>query len=230
MLKIQRALPRKIVHFLLGLDPNVFSIPSVRLFQFSSAELEFRGDSDRPRIQASGDACVVPLEIDTVLPTPNDLVSRLSSILVHQEGNSTMHSVIREPSEVVAFHLKSSFSSSHGTEGFSYPKSIYMDQFLAENLGLAIQKRKEQQMINTESTGITQKKKTVTNYNVGHLSSSVVRQLESFINVNFRIKIHLRTWRRPYTTTSIWLPVKTMQSAVFKSRRRLKNSRRLWLL
>ncbi|KIJ59889.1 hypothetical protein HYDPIDRAFT_99805 [Hydnomerulius pinastri MD-312] len=105
----------------------------------------------------------------------NDLIGRLSAQLSKPQSDPGKQSVIFEPSEVIAFELSRSstaYLSSTSTNGdkaerkpFVYPKSIYLDQFLRENVALAEGKRRQQKEMNEETQRLVLHKKSLTHFN-----------------------------------------------------------------
>ena len=83
-------------------------------------------------------------------------------------------SVIFEPSEMVAFELVRSSSipsataSSGGSDrkAFTYPKSIYLDQFLRENVELAQAKREQRREMLEEVQHLLSHKNSLTHFDV----------------------------------------------------------------
>jgi hypothetical protein len=141
------------------------------LFNFHHGRVEFR-DNLPKFTKPPSEACVVHVDIGGDHPSANDLLSRLSASLSHFHDTGSSHDVIFEPSHVVSFHLKShrtqsSFTSKTPRDGFIYPKSIYMDQFLSHNVEFANQKRAQQRGMLVEVDKLTLQKKTITHFNVG---------------------------------------------------------------
>jgi hypothetical protein len=113
---------------------------------------------------------IVQLEISHETP-PNELVSRLSETLnrYHDDGSSS-HELISTPSEMVTFLIDVRPGLSAGTsspEPFSYPKTIYMDQFIEKNLDLANETRAEQRQAQKDIEILTAQKRNITRFEVG---------------------------------------------------------------
>lgn len=111
---------------------------------------------------------IVPIDVNG--GESNDLIGRLSAQLSKPLSEPGKQSVIFEPSEVVAFELvRSSTSASGGgldRKAFTYPKSIYLDQFLRENVELAQAKRGQRQEMLDEVQRLVLHKKTLTHFDV----------------------------------------------------------------
>ncbi|KAH0831081.1 hypothetical protein J3R83DRAFT_13627 [Lanmaoa asiatica] len=126
---------------------------------------------------------IVPIDVNG--GESNDLIGRLSAQLSKPQFEPGKQSVIFEPSEVVAFELvRSSSNTSNTTSGggsdkkaFTYPKSIYLDQFLRENIGLAQAKREQRQEIFGEVQRLVSHKKTLTHFD----SKDTLKDLRSTI-------------------------------------------------
>lgn len=101
----------------------------------------------------------------------NDLISCLSRELGNGTGSpeDPKQQAIFAASEIVAFQLARMYTSGKGkTERaiFQYPKQVYLDQFLQENIHLANSKREEQQQLYAEAEKLTQRRKALTNFDV----------------------------------------------------------------
>jgi hypothetical protein len=117
---------------------------------------------------------IVPIDVNG--KGSNDLIGQLSAQLSKPQSEPGKQSVIFEPSEVVGFELVRS-SSAPGTtangggsdrKAFTYPKSIYLDQFLRENVELAQGKRRQRQEMAEEVQQLVKHKKTLTDFDVSH--------------------------------------------------------------
>lgn len=147
------------------------STRSAHLFHFFHGVAEFRGHSPKINRQ-SQDGSVVIVEIGDGL-SPNDLVSRLSTILSRYNESGSVHDVIFEPSQLVMFHIKwlpnnavSTGSAKSSADAFIYPKSFYLDQFLVGNLTLANQKRAQERQMLEQIETLTKEREFITHYNV----------------------------------------------------------------
>ena len=115
---------------------------------------------------------IVPIDVNG--GGSNDLIGRLSAQLSKPQSEAGKQSVIFEPSEVVAFELvRSSLTQSTSSTGngsdkkpFTYPKSIYLDQFLRENVELAQAKREQRQDMLREVQQLVLHKNALTNFDV----------------------------------------------------------------
>lgn len=115
---------------------------------------------------------IVPIDVNG--GESNDLIGRLSAQLSKPQSEPGKQSVIFEPSEVVAFELvrvsstPSTSSSGGGSDkkAFTYPKSIYLDQFLRENVELAQAKRKQRREMLEEVQRLVLHKKTLSHFDV----------------------------------------------------------------
>lgn len=115
---------------------------------------------------------IVPIDVNG--GDLNDLIGRLSAQLSKPLSEPGKQSVIFEPSEVVAFELvRSSIAPSTSPSGggsdrkaFTYPKSIYLDQFLRENVDVAQAKRRQRQEMLEEMQRLVLHKKTLTYFDV----------------------------------------------------------------
>ncbi|KAJ7510628.1 hypothetical protein B0H11DRAFT_2215383 [Mycena galericulata] len=112
---------------------------------------------------------VVQLDIDPSSSSQaNDLVARLSQTLnTYNEDGSSDHQLILQPSEMVTFEISvmpSSSTASSSPEPFVFPKTIYMDEFLAANLDLANETRVSQRLIQIEIETLAEKKKNITRF------------------------------------------------------------------
>ncbi|TFK31536.1 hypothetical protein BDQ12DRAFT_119224 [Crucibulum laeve] len=98
-----------------------------------------------------------------------DLISCLSANLSKFENQSSFHDVIIEPSEVFAFRLTrmptKSTTAKPPADAFVYPKSIYLDQFLHQNLQSANEKRARERQVLAEFDDLTKQRETLTNFN-----------------------------------------------------------------
>ncbi|KAG9313733.1 hypothetical protein JVU11DRAFT_6087 [Chiua virens] len=124
---------------------------------------------------------IVPIDVNG--GESNDLIGRLSAQLSKPHAE-VKQSVIFEPSEVVAFELVRSSTSNPTVGGaeldrkpFRYPKSIYLDQFLRENVELVQAKRAQRQAMLEEVQQLVLHKKTLTHFD----SKDTLKDLRSAI-------------------------------------------------
>jgi len=99
----------------------------------------------------------------------NDLVGRLSAQLSNHKDDTKQRQVIFEPSEVLAFDLVRSGTAVGERKLFKYPKHIYLDQFLKENVELAESKRAQQRALHADTQKLLLHNKSLTHFNVGAL-------------------------------------------------------------
>lgn len=152
-------------------DQFVFSgqaAPNPRLFHF------LYGDNVGEHVEVLHETPIVPIDIDP--PDgggdANDLIGRLSSQLSNAQDALAKQSVIIEPSEMVAFQLTRSSSTHLNTAStsserkpFIYPKTIYLDQFLKENVEFAENRRRQQHEMYAEAQKLILRKKSMTHFN-----------------------------------------------------------------
>ncbi|KAJ7287345.1 hypothetical protein C8J57DRAFT_1653545 [Mycena rebaudengoi] len=137
-----------------------FSNSKYPLFHFthSRVDVPVRG-SPESRLELDK-GHIVQLEISHETP-PNELVSH-----IHDDGSSS-HELISTPSEMVTFLIDVRPGLSAGTsspEPFSYPKTIYMDQFIEKNLDLANETRAEQRQAQKDIEILTAQKRNITRF------------------------------------------------------------------
>jgi hypothetical protein len=142
----------------------IFSYRRIGMGQFTSDTSEICDD------------CVVSVDVGGDDSVHNDLVSRLSANRSRYHENGSYHEVILEPSQVIAFRLRHErvmgpalqpSSSSDTRQPFRFPKSLYMDQFLAKNFELANLKRRQQAQINADILQLTFRRSSITRFEVG---------------------------------------------------------------
>ncbi len=165
----------------------LLTLVDCRLFHFrydsSDAAPTAAGPLDKRR-----DIAVVKVDIRGT-PDANDLLSCLCSEFFparyeHQQA-------IFEPSDVIAFQLLHNTAEGKGErQKFSYPTHLYLDQFMKENVRLAREKRSLQWQLHGEAEKLTQRKASLTRFNVRLLLSlsAVQRNIDHF---PCRIGMHL---------------------------------------
>ena len=161
---------------------------------------------------------IVPIDVNG--GESNNLIGRLSTQLSKPQSEPGKQSVIFEPSAVVAFELVRSSSTPSATTNktFTYPKSIYLDQFLRENVELAQEKRKQKQDMLDEIQRLVLHKKTLTNFDV---SWSIYEWgSDILMYVWIRARILSRIFGLLYSTLKTWPMPRVIWSAVIRSRRR----------
>ncbi|KAI6014460.1 hypothetical protein PISMIDRAFT_26984 [Pisolithus microcarpus 441] len=142
--------------------------PNSRLFHF------LYGDSAGDRAEVLQETSVVPIDINPGGggSDANDLIGRLSAQLSKPQDAPEKQSVIVEPSEVVAFQLSkpsasylNNTSTSAAAKPFVYPRSIYLDQFLKQNVAFAEAKRRQQHETFSNVQKLILHKKSMTHFN-----------------------------------------------------------------
>jgi hypothetical protein len=105
-----------------------------------------------------------------------DLISCLSGTLSTWTETGSSHDVIVEPSDVFCFHLQRLVNEAgkYNPEPFTFPKSIYLDQFLLGNLELANKTRVAERKILDEISELTRMKEGLTRHNVRDAFSSLI--------------------------------------------------------
>ena len=101
----------------------------------------------------------------------HDLMSCLSAQFA-PPGNEAQRkqNVILELSDIVAFELHPGYrGSAKDRKPFSYPKVIYLDQFMQENADFAQATRARQRAISEEVDKLTLRKKSLTSFDVSTL-------------------------------------------------------------
>lgn len=149
-----------------GALDKVFTHEFIRTGQAKQRIMQFQyGNSnfdDEPG-ELLQDASIVRVEALGRSET-NDLVGRLSAQLSDNKDD-VKRQVIFEPSEVIAFHLARSGTVTGDREPFKYPKHIYLDQFLKENIELAESKRVQQRDLHAEIQKLVLHNKSLTHFN-----------------------------------------------------------------
>ncbi|KDR77056.1 hypothetical protein GALMADRAFT_267246 [Galerina marginata CBS 339.88] len=120
---------------------------SSRLFTFAHGRVVLYGDNRSDRTKDADTGTVITLEFEQD-SQHNNLNSCISDTLTIYTPQMSYHDVIINLSDVITFELnRLSVTPTIGSpplEPFSYPKTIYLDQFLFDNLDLANSKRKLQ--------------------------------------------------------------------------------------
>ncbi|KAJ7594362.1 hypothetical protein C8J56DRAFT_926565 [Mycena floridula] len=143
------------------LDDQVRSTapPRTRLFHYSVG---------RPKMnhRSTEEGCIVDIEMSHESNLGrNELVSRLSSKLTAHRLTDFRDAII-EPSEVVAFNLKPPHRvlSNPVPEPMTYPRVIYMDQFLASNMDIALAKSHQEKTMNQEIQQLNERKTALVSF------------------------------------------------------------------
>lgn len=132
-----------------------------RVMQFQYGNSSF---DDEPG-EVLQDASIVRVEALGPSDT-NDLVGRLSAQLANYKDDIKQRQVIFEPSEVLAFDLARTGTVVGERKPFKYPKHIYLDQFLKDNVELAESKRSQQRELHAEIQKLVLHKKSLTHFSV----------------------------------------------------------------
>ncbi|KAJ3567931.1 hypothetical protein NP233_g6045 [Leucocoprinus birnbaumii] len=147
-----------------------------RLMYFTHAQVEIhRRMPPGRRYYSNSHSVLVEYGNDKIPYT--DLISCLSGTLSSwaDNGEST-HDVIVNPSDVFCFRLQRLVNESgkHSPEPFTFPKSIYLDQFLLGNLELANKTRMAERRLLDEIAELTMMKEGLTRHN----NRDVLKDLE----------------------------------------------------
>jgi hypothetical protein len=116
-----------------------------------------------------------------------DLVSALSARMAHSEIPSKQQ-VIFEPSDVVTFQLRHDTLPTYSRtptlprQPFRYPKHIYLDQYMKENVEISSAKWRQQKEIAEKIQNLTLRENTLKRHQVGDLCTfSLVELMGSCI-------------------------------------------------
>ncbi|KAG1743750.1 uncharacterized protein EDB91DRAFT_1247238 [Suillus paluster] len=148
-----------------GALDKVFSREFIRTGQ-ANASCKFQyGNSnfDEEPGELLQDASIVRVEALGPSDT-NDLVGRLSAQLTRKD-DTKQRQVIFESSEMIAFHLMRSGTVIGERKPFKYPKHIYLDQFLKENVELAESKWQQQRELHADIQKLVLHNKSLTHFN-----------------------------------------------------------------
>ncbi|KAG0699074.1 hypothetical protein DFH29DRAFT_938334 [Suillus ampliporus] len=149
-----------------GALDKVFTHEFIRTGQAKQRIMQFQhGNFDDEPGELLQDASIVRVEALGPSDT-NDLVGRLSAQLSNPKDDDTkQRQVIFEPSEVIAFHLIRSGTVIGERKPFKYPKHIYLDQFLKENVELAESKWEQQRELHADIQKLVLHNKSLTHFN-----------------------------------------------------------------
>ena len=86
------------------------------------------------------DAAAVRVTVRSELE-PTDLVSCLAAELVDDVHDFKQNVTILEASDVLAFYLAREFKPLGERQKFSYPSTVYLDQFMKENAVISAERR-----------------------------------------------------------------------------------------
>ncbi len=136
-----------------------------------------------------------------------DLVSALSARMAHSEIPSKQL-VIFEPSDVVTFHLvrhdtlpSYSRSPSLPRQPFRYPKHIYLDQYMKENVEISSAKWRQQREIAEMIQNLTLRENALKKHQVRTCISCRLNLIEVFA---FRTWIFPSHFKQRCTIMSTW--------------------------
>jgi len=147
-----------------------------RLLHFTYGHIELYRRLPRQMRQHPSDGHVVLVEFGSEAAPYTDLISCLAGTLSLWMDSGSAHDVIIEPSEVFCFHLRRLVNQAgkYSPEPFAFPKSIYLDQFLFDNLELANQKRNAEQKLLEEISALTRMREGLTRHN----DKDIIKDLE----------------------------------------------------
>lgn len=148
--------------------PKTDRFCSPRLFNFTHGRIELHRRMPRQIRRNPSDSHVVLIEFGGESTPFTDLISCLSGTLSLWTDTGSSHDVIIEPSDVFCFHLRRLVNQAgkYTPEPFTFPKHIYLDQFLFENLDLANQKRNAERRLLDEISELARMKEGLTRHNV----------------------------------------------------------------
>ncbi|PPQ90851.1 hypothetical protein CVT25_007386 [Psilocybe cyanescens] len=135
-----------------------------RLFSFTHGNVTLVKDAPVRANRNPEDGMVVTVEFGDH-NIHNDLISCISDNLTKTTSRYSSHDVIIKPSDVITFQLKrvpSSSTSKTSPDPFAYPKSLYLDRFLFDNLALTNSKRKLERDMLDEIQKLKSYKETLT--------------------------------------------------------------------
>ncbi|KAK7056337.1 hypothetical protein VNI00_002890 [Paramarasmius palmivorus] len=145
-----------------------------RLITFSAGRIEVL--NGQARFDADGKPLTnVPLNVGLGVNEvyPNELVAHLSAMLNnYSPDGSSSHEGIQEPSDVIVFLLNHERDVNNAKrtqlgelEGFAYPKTMWMDQFLLENFEVAQEKREVRRRIRERVGELRKQRDGLTSFN-----------------------------------------------------------------
>lgn len=140
-----------------------------RLFNFTHGHIELHRRIPKQSKRAPSDSHIVLIEFGGETTPYTDLISCLSGTLSKWTDTGSSHDVIIEPSDVFCFHVRRAVNQEgkFSPEPFSFPKYIYLDQFLLENLELANETRLGERKLLDGISELTRMKEGLTQHNVG---------------------------------------------------------------
>ncbi|KXN88417.1 hypothetical protein AN958_07323 [Leucoagaricus sp. SymC.cos] len=155
-----------------------------RLMHFTHGHIELHRRMPRGQRQYPSESQVVMIEFGNEKIPYTDLISCLSGTLSSWSDTGSSHDVIVEPSDVFCFHLQRLVNEAgkFNPELFTFPKFIYLDQFLLENLELANESRMAERKILEEISELTRMKEGLTRHN----SFTTSREIHILIRYDLR--------------------------------------------
>lgn len=157
-----------------------------RLFHFRYGFSD--GEVNHGPFDRRSDLSIVKVSVKGT-PESNDLLSCLSAeltpIAVNESGR---YQVIYKPSEVVAFQLlreqyMSATGSKHDRQKFVFPKFVYLDQFLKENVEVAQRKRSQQRRLYEKVEKLKEKRISLTRHKNRDVLADLRSSLHYFENI-----------------------------------------------
>lgn len=150
-----------------------------RLMHFTHGRIELHRRMPAGR-RYSSDSHAVLVEFGNEKIPYTDLISCLSGTLSSWTDTGSSHDVIVQPSEVFCFHLQRLVNEAgkYSVEPFTFPKFIYLDQFLLENLDLANKIRVAERRILDEISELSAMKEGLTRHN----NRDVIKDLEGTLH------------------------------------------------
>ncbi|KAF7325876.1 Glycoside hydrolase family 79 protein [Mycena kentingensis (nom. inval.)] len=147
----------------IGSGPDTY-----KLFHFSYCRVRIPPSGPPIKIQEPNLGRVVPIEISPDAPPGgNSLVTRLSQTFNHyHEDGSSEHQLITAPSELVAFEInvRPAAVPTPSPEPLSYPKTLYLDEFLEANLDLANETRESQRRYRNQIETFMERRRKITRF------------------------------------------------------------------
>ncbi|XP_006455181.1 hypothetical protein AGABI2DRAFT_226546 [Agaricus bisporus var. bisporus H97] len=156
-----------------------------RLFNFTHGHIELHRRIPKQSKRAPSDSHIVLIEFGGETTPYTDLISCLSGTLSKWTDTGSSHDVIIEPSDVFCFHVRRAVNQEgkFSPEPFSFPKYIYLDQFLLENLELANETRLGERKLLDGISELTRMKEGLTQHNNRDIMKDLEDTLYYYENV-----------------------------------------------
>ncbi|KAJ7064928.1 hypothetical protein C8F01DRAFT_781026 [Mycena amicta] len=139
-----------------------------KLFHFSYCKVHISSSGPPTTIFESDTGHAVPIEISPDAPPGgNALVTRLSQTFNHYNADqSSDHQLILQPSEMVTFEISviPPALPTPSPEPLTYPKTLYLDEFMATNLDLANETRDMQRRCRGEIEALMERRRSLTRF------------------------------------------------------------------